>query len=451
MTSGCFIKLFTKLFTVALIAVYADIIPAHGESWSLRQLTTDTTANHGITIAGTPFSADGQWICYDSAKASIRDASLIKLVNVAAGMQVTVYDAKSVPGAGPGVAAVRYFPGEDRRVIFIHGPVKSTGLTYERWRRFGAIVDTRTHALTHADARDVTPPFTPGALRGGTHVHVPGGPSNQWIGFTYDDAVMTAEGESIGKNWDVRTVGVTRLGIPVHVDADAENWDGAGFSVVLAQVTPDPRPGTDDLRRAEGDCWVGREGYEKEGKLQMARAFVGTLSDGARDVFVVDIPDDITDAGAAPLEGTKHTYPAPPKGTTLRRLTRVGTVSGDVRSKADGTLLVFHAKDSTAKEQLFSMPTTGGAAVPLTAFADGVNSDACFHSSDQWLAVASGNRLYRVYLVKAGDTPRVESFYDGPLPGPPMNLSFSPDGSRLAMNLAVNGVQQVFVLERSVD
>lgn len=424
---------------------------ASAEAWVLTQLTSGSAGNYGITIAGTPFSGDGNWICCDCANGSIRDASVIERVNVVTREVIGVYNAHSIPGKGPGVAAVRYFPGESDRVIFIHGPEASTGLTYEHWRRFGAIVDTRTGALRHADARDVTPPFTPGALRGGTHVHVPGGPDKRWVGFTYDDMVMKVAGEKSGRNWDVRTIGVTQLGKPVHVDANAENWNGDGFSVVLAQVSPDPKPGSDELRRAEGECWVGRNGYVKDGKPRLARAFVGTLSDNARDVFIAEIPDDITRAGARPLEGTVDSYPSPPLGTTIRRLTHIGTVDGYVRSNAEGTLLVFEAKDTSGKMQLFSVPVSGGDIAALTALDLGVDSDTCWHPSDQWLVVDSGAKLYKVTPAQAGKTSRCEVFYEGPLPGTPKNLCFSPDGSKLAMNLAAGGFQQVFVLEKTPD
>ena len=260
--------------------------------WTLTQLTTGGDVDHGITIAGTPFSHDGAWICYDCARGMIRDASVIARVNTNSREVIQLYDAKSTPGKGPGVAAVRYFPDASDRVIFIHGPHAETGLNYERWRRYGAILDTRTGKATFADARDVTPPYTPGALRGGTHVHVPGGPQNQWIGFTYDDMVMRSLGEKTGQNWDLRTIGVTRLGIPVRVDPSPENWSGDGFSVVLAPVTPNPKPDTDELKRAEGECWVGDQGYLRDGKRRFARAFVGTLGNDTLDIFVVDIPDD---------------------------------------------------------------------------------------------------------------------------------------------------------------
>jgi hypothetical protein len=260
---------------------------------------------------------------------------------------------------------------------------------------------------------------------------------------------MRDRGVKTGKDWDLRTIGVTQLGKPVHVDANPENWDGDGFSVVLAHVSPDPKPGSDELRRAEGECWVGRDGYIKDGKLQLARAFIGTLSDRTTDVFVVDIPEDITKAGSGPLEGTEDTYPSPPAGTMLRRVTHVGTVQGYVRSSADGALLVFCAKDAAGKLQLFSVATAGGNVTPVTNFEQGISSDACWHPTAPWLVVASGGRLYRVFPSLNGELSHNEVLFDGPLPGASDNLCFSPDGARLAMNINVAGVKQIFVLERT--
>ena len=166
-------------------------------SWQLRQVTTDARSQHSLPATAKAFSPDGHWVCYDRNVGAIRDSSIVAKAHVVTGEEAVLCDAGSIQGLGPGIAAPSFFPGENR-VIFIHGPPKDTGLQYEQFRRFGAVVsgDGGATGVVHADARDVTPPYTPGALRGGTHVHDPGGPGNRWIGFTYNDLIMRKPGRT---------------------------------------------------------------------------------------------------------------------------------------------------------------------------------------------------------------------------------------------------------------
>ena len=232
------------------------------------------------------------------------------------------------------------------------------------------------------------------------------------------------------------------------VDGDTENWNGEGYTVLLVPVVPEPLPGTDQISRAQGDGWVGREGYLNSGKRQLARAFLGTLAGDQCDVFIVDIPDDITVPGPrGPLEGTDEALPAPPKGTQVRRLTRLGGVSGYIRSNPDGTWLAFQAEDATGKRQVFLTPPTGGTPHAVTALDDGVCGNPCWHPSGDWLAVPSGAGIYRVPIGRDGTAADPVSLTGEPLPAPASNTAFSPDGSRIAFNMILDGVRQIFVLE----
>ena len=73
----------------------------------------------------------------------------------------------------------------DDRVAFILGPEDPTpDWEYAIHHRQGVVVHaSRPGEATNLDARDLTPPFTPGALRGGTHVHIFSG-DGQWVSFT---------------------------------------------------------------------------------------------------------------------------------------------------------------------------------------------------------------------------------------------------------------------------
>jgi hypothetical protein len=58
---------------------------------------------------------------------------------------------------------------------------------------------------------DITAPFTPGALRGGSHVHV-FSPNGENVSFTYNDHVM----HELDPAQDLRNVGVAVPFGPVH-------------------------------------------------------------------------------------------------------------------------------------------------------------------------------------------------------------------------------------------
>lgn len=299
-------------------------------SWKCNSLLTQTEITRSITTSTFLPMASG-W-AYDTRAFSggIRNTLTLEKVNIDTKEIVVIHEvADPVVDLGPGTGAVSYFPAEDK-VVAIHGLPTSTGLKYEGFRRFGAIFSPTdgTADIVVADARDVTDPLTPGALRGGSHRHEPSG-DGQWIGFTYNDMIMRDLGN------DLRTIGVTKLGTPVSVDMDpaGENQDGIGFSVLVAKVTPraDIVPDSDAIYQASNDSWVGDYGYDLgDGTMQRARAFIGRtmVSDGIggvverREVYIMDIPEDITVAGPdGPLEGAATSFPMPPAGTVQRRLT----------------------------------------------------------------------------------------------------------------------------------
>jgi len=62
-------------------------------------------------------------------------------------------------------------------------------------------------------------------------------------------------GERIGKNLDLRAIGVTKLGqvVPVDLDSNGENRIGIGLSVLVVKVVPDPKPSSDEISKAAGD------------------------------------------------------------------------------------------------------------------------------------------------------------------------------------------------------
>jgi len=129
-----------------------------------RQITHEPK-NHILTNIGV-WSPDGKWIVYDTRSdpaGSIFDGSTIEQVNVETGEVRVLYRSQS--GAHCGVATCH--PMDDR-VIFILGPEDPTpDWQYSAFHRQGVIVHAATPSVAiNMDARDIVPPFTPGALRG---------------------------------------------------------------------------------------------------------------------------------------------------------------------------------------------------------------------------------------------------------------------------------------------
>lgn len=112
------------------------------------------------------------------------------------------------------------------------------------------------------DSRDIQAPYTPGALRGGTHAHTWSG-DGQWISFTYNDYVLEQLPKTDSSILDLRTVGVmVPQAVEVKTDTDSlENFSGKMFSVVAAEVVNNPRCGSDEIDKAFDETWIGKNGY----------------------------------------------------------------------------------------------------------------------------------------------------------------------------------------------
>lgn len=84
---------------------------------------------------------------------------------------------------------------------------------------------------------DITPPYTPGALRGGSHVHV-FSPNGELVSFTYNDHVLHERDPAL----DLRNVGVAVPYGPVTPRGDhPRQYDGSHWCVLVSRTTPSPR------------------------------------------------------------------------------------------------------------------------------------------------------------------------------------------------------------------
>jgi hypothetical protein len=155
-----------------------------------RQLTFDA-CGHTLYHSGC-FSKDDLWLVFDSRndETKIGSTATIKIVNTKTGEIRTVYQTPGQTEYGPGVGAASFSPVEDK-VVFIHGLFSANAdKPYGFTRRTAIAVDiNKPMQPIVMDARQVTEPFVPGALRGGTHAHS-FSPDGQWLSFTYNDAVM---------------------------------------------------------------------------------------------------------------------------------------------------------------------------------------------------------------------------------------------------------------------
>jgi hypothetical protein len=368
------------------------------------------------------------------AAGAVFDGERIERVDVESGAVEVVYWA--VNGAKCGVATF----GPVGEVVFILGPEHPTKeWDYGANRRQGVIV--RDGVASNLDARDLTPPFAAGALRGGTHVHVFSA-DGRMVSFTYNDYVVAAE---------ERNVGVCVLGRPVQASRGHErNHDGEGFSVLVTRTTARPRAGSDEIRRAVEDGWVGTAGK--------AIAFQGEViaPDGRPiwEVFVVDLPEDLTVAGEGPLEGTTTRLPVPPKGVVQRRLTFTAGrkhpgISGPrhwLRSSPDGERIAFLMKDDGGAVQLWTVSPHGGEVRQLTRNEVSVGSAFSWSSDGRWIAhVLDGS--VAVTEVESGETRRLTERVEGEGAPRAEACVFSPDGGRVAFVKQVEGFNQIFVVD----
>jgi hypothetical protein len=403
-----------------------------------RQLTH---APHGHALTNVNvWSADSQWIVYDvrsDPAGSVFDGTRIERVHADTGQVQVLYTSRH--GAHCGV--VTCHPSRDA-VVFILGPERPTAdWSYAAHHRHGVVVELApaeggppkpSAALlrkrSNLDARDVVPPFTAGALRGGSHVHV-FSPNGRRASFTYEDAVV-----GTGK----RGVGVTDCDRHVVVPrTHPRNHDG-GHSVVVTALTEQPVPGSDQIDRAVEEGWIDGRTLAVQGRV--------TAADGSRhwEVFAVDLPDNLTTA----TPGTVDMWPTPPVGTVQRRLTWTGGLATAprhwLRASPDGSAVAFLMADADATVQLWTVPPSGGAIVQVTANPHPIASAFSWTPDGRSIAHVMDGSVC-LTDVGRGTTRRLTD----PAAGAPRPEAcvVSPDGRRVAFVRTIAGWNQVFAVD----
>jgi WD40 repeat protein len=431
---------------------------------TLKAVDKQITQGHGgriLTNYGV-WSPDSQWLVYDTrfdTDGSLFDGTRIEIVNIESGEVRTVYESKN--GACCGVAT---FHPTQNRVVFILGPEHPTpDWQYDPAHRQGVLVDIAQPGIAHnLDARDLMPPLTPGALRGGSHVHI-FSPDSQWVSFTYNDHLLAQfTTQTPDNDTDLRNIGVSIPVGPVTVPkTHPRNHDGTYFSVLATRTTAHPTPGSDEIQRAFEEAWVGTHGYTRADGTHQCRAlaFQGEVvtagGEVISEVFIVDLPEDVTvPSPDGPLEGTMSKRPIPPLGTTQRRLTYTAEetypgIQGPrhwLRSSPDGSQIGFLRRDDEGIVQLWTVSpqgdlltcnksqddkSHGGQPRQITRDAWPIASAFTWSPDGRLVAYIADNS---VFVVEAATglshrlTPRSTN-EDAPLP---LACVFSPDGRHIA-------------------
>lgn len=427
------------------------------------QISNDYTKNFDLDGRHN-FSPNDQWLVYDTrpAEGGIAACETIEKINIETGEVKVLYRTNDSHSYGPGVGAASYSPIEEK-VIFIHGLQNcSAKRPYEHWRRTGVIIDEKyPNVPIFMDARDVTPPFTAGALRGGTHDHEWSG-DGAWVAFTYNDEIMKVLQDKTGESWNLRTIGVSKPIGPIKVDhhPDGENVDGLWYSVLVVRVVPSPKPGSDQISNASGDSWIGVRGYQTpDNKWQRARAFLGTVQnqqgESVPEVFVVDIPEKINQPGDdGPLEGTVSSFPMPPKGTVQRRLTFTAEMKypgclGTLRCSEDGKHIAYRQKDKNGIIQVFLISPLDGDSVQVTYHESDVQSTVRWNPDGRFIYYVWDNSIIKCNVSSGNEFGKFTRMTERSST-PPMNLALSHNGKIIVFNREVKSkdgkgvIKQIF-------
>jgi len=411
------------------------------------------------------FSKDSEWIVYDTRNdgGQIGSTKAIEILNIHTGEVKEIYHTKNQTQYGPGVGAATFSPVANR-VIFIHG-IRNANVSkpYSFTRRTGVAVDLdKPNRPIFMDARNITAPFTSGALRGGTHAHSWSADGN-WISYTYNDFILEQLSKTNPEVQDLRVVGVMMSKkVKVEEDTSLESNSGEMFSAIVTKVTETPKFGSDEIDKAFDEGWIGRSGYRKPDGTQQKRAiaFQGNLKDEngktKTEVFVVDLPDDITNSRAGePLEGTVSTRPNVPAGVEQRRVTFLENgIEGPrhwLQSTPDGALIAFLAKDDAGFINAFGVSPNGGEVKQLTFHQFDIQTGFNFSPDGKYLAYGAYNAVF-ISEVANGEPYKLtasSSNEEAPLNA----VNWSPDGKILAYNRYIknNGENylQVFVLKQA--
>jgi Tol biopolymer transport system component len=177
-------------------------------------------------------------------------------------------------------------------------------------------------------------------------------------------------------------------------------------------------------------------------------------------VFIVDLPDNVTVPGDAPLEGTSTTRPSPPRGTQQRRLTYTANrkfpgLQGPrhwLRSSPDGTKIAFLMRDDAGVVQIWTISPNGGAPRQITHNPFDIASAFSWSPDGRSIAHVADNSIF-ITDMSSGDSTRLTPRCEDAIAPRPEACVFSPDGRRISYvrpEASDDGVyNQIFVVAKS--
>jgi hypothetical protein len=414
---------------------------------------TFSPRHHQLTNINT-WTPDSQWLVFDVRPSGASFTSeTVERVQIHSGTTEVIWRAQQ--GAYVGVITVN--PQLPERYVFIHSPENpDENWQYDFHHRRGVTVCGGQAA--NLDALSITAPYFPGALRGGSHVHV-WSPDGQYLSFTYNDHVLHERDPAL----DLRNVGVAVPFGPVNPPLrHSREYAGSHWCTLVSRTTPEPQPGSDEINRAYEEGWVGNQGYLKPNgeRQRYALAFIGDTrsvqGETIPELFIVDLPDNEAawkTQGDAPLAGTPETMPAPPAGVYQKRLTYThhcawpGLVNQPrhwVRASPDGEHIAFLMRDNNGVVQVWLVSPNGGECRQLTRLAHDVQSAINWHPAGKWLGFISEQKIvmcsYPEGKILELTAPQEEISGDA--------VVFSPDGQFIAwMQPDEQGFRQIYICQ----
>ncbi|WP_353613673.1 DUF3748 domain-containing protein [Mangrovibacter phragmitis] len=418
----------------------------------MKQVTF-SPRHHQLTNINT-WTPDSQWLVFDVRPSGASFTSeTVERVQIHSGTTEVIWRAQQ--GAYVGVITVN--PQLPERYVFIHSPENpDENWQYDFHHRRGVTVCGGQAA--NLDALSITAPYFPGALRGGSHVHV-WSPDGQYLSFTYNDHVLHERDPAL----DLRNVGVAVPFGPVNPPLrHSREYAGSHWCTLVSRTTPEPQPGSDEINRAYEEGWVGNQGYLKPNgeRQRYALAFIGDTrsvqGETIPELFIVDLPDNEAawkTQGDAPLAGTPETMPAPPAGVYQKRLTYThhcawpGLVNQPrhwVRASPDGEHIAFLMRDNNGVVQVWLVSPNGGECRQLTRLAHDVQSAINWHPAGKWLGFISEQKIvmcsYPEGKILELTAPQEEISGDA--------VVFSPDGQFIAwMQPDEQGFRQIYICQ----
>jgi hypothetical protein len=387
-----------------------------------------TSAAHGHIIANrNVWTADSRSILYDVRDdETVFSGNRIERVEVDSGRVEVLYESAHEAKCGvPTCSPI------DDRYVFIHGPEHPTNdWGYCAWHRRGAIGRlSEPNRIANLDAQDFLPPFTPGALRGGTHLHM-FSPDGRMVASTYEDHVLATDHSGKAQS-NRRVIALTLLDREVQVsDAHPRNVSGA-FTFVLTPVEESPDPGSDAMLRAYSEAWIDNQRI----------AFLGDVvgQNGVHaELFLLTLPSPLMISPGPQLQGTELTRPDIPEGILIKRLTFTadrpfpgirGPRHWAVASPMGDWIGCFQY-DASGIAQFFVVDASSGESHQVTAHEHSATSSFTWSPDGKCVAFAADRSIFRVD-VSTGLTERLTPRAADPSAPTHHACVYSPNGQQI--------------------